>query len=150
MRWSPDARRFAFIDAPRGYWRSASVYCLVDTAAKMLMGTTNLLYDWLHWYSNRRHHTDGLLFIEKAGGSQMTTHLIDSRTGRPLPWPYSLGPWDAPSPDGEWLVLVRAQPGDSVGVLFLRAVDDLRGTTRRQLTRYVPSSSLEPLTRRRE
>lgn len=137
MRWSPDATRFAFIDAPPGYARAASVYSFGDTAAKMLMGTTNTLYDWLIWYSNTRHHTDGLLVIERLG-PQRTTHLIDSRTGRSLPWPYSLGPWDAPSPDGEWLVLVRPQPGDSVGVLFLRAVDDLLGTTRRQLTRYVP------------
>ena len=144
MRWSPDARRFAFIDAPPGYWRSASVYSFGDTAARMLMGTTSTLYDWLHWYSNPRHHTDGLLFIEEVG-AQLTTHLIDSRTGRPLPWLYSLGPWDAPSPDGEWLVLVRPQPEDSIGVLFLRAVDDRLGTTRRQLTRYTPAPSLRPL-----
>jgi hypothetical protein len=144
MRWSPDASRFAFIDAPPGYWRSVSVYSFGDTAATMLMGTTSSLYDWLHWYTNPRHRTDGLLFIEKTG-PQMTTHLIDSRTGSPLPWPYSLGPWDAPSPDGQWLVLVRAQPGDSIGVLFLRAVDDLCGRTRRQLTRYVPLADSQPL-----
>jgi len=137
MRWSPDSKRFAFVGSGYFYVRSIDSYSLGDTAAKMLMGTTSTLYDWLHWYSNPRHRTDGLLFIEKTG-PQMTTHLIDSRTGCPLPWACSLGPWDAPSPDGEWLVFVRAQPRDSIGVLFLRAVEDLLGTSRRQLTDYVP------------
>jgi hypothetical protein len=140
-RWSRDATRFAFVGSGYTYVSSINVYALGDTVTRMLMRATTTIYDGLHWYSRPRRLTDGLLFVEKLGGAQMVTHLIDSRTGRPLPWPYSLGVWDAPSPDGEWLVLVRPQPGDSIGVLFLRAVDDYCGVTRRQLTSYVPASS---------
>ena len=139
LRWSPEGHRVAFVDDPPGdYVQGISVYTLGDTAVQTFMATTLLIpYPWLRWYARRRTHTDALLFTEKNGAWRQT-HLIDSRTGAPLPWRYCLGPQDVPSPDGEWLAVIRAQPGDSVGVLYLREVDDFLGSKRRQLTTYVP------------
>lgn len=65
--------------------------------------------------------------------------LPDGADGsRLLLWHFLLGHYDAVSPDGRMLVLVRAQSSDSVGVLFTRSVDDVSGITRRQLTKWEP------------
>jgi dipeptidyl aminopeptidase/acylaminoacyl peptidase len=138
VRWSPDGHRIAFVDDPPGdYVGAISVYTLGDTVVQTFMGTTDTRYPSLRWYVRPRSHTNALLFSE-TNGHWLQTHLIDSQTGRPLPWLMCLGPQDVPSPDGEWLALIRAQPSDSVGVLYMRGVWDFRGTSRRQLTQYLP------------
>jgi dipeptidyl aminopeptidase/acylaminoacyl peptidase len=138
LRWSPDGRRIAFVDDPPGdYVRAVSVFTPGDTVVRALMGSTHTDYPWLRWYARPRPHTDALLFTEKDG-AWLQTRLIDSRSGEPLPWRLCLGPQDVPSPDGEWMALIRAQPGDSVGVLHIRRVDDFLGTSRRRLTKYLP------------
>jgi len=138
VRWSPDGRRIAFVNEPPGYIAAVSVYALGDTVTRTFAGSTESIYPWLRWYTNRHTRTDGLLFTKSLSALRLETELIDSRTGASLPWRFCLGPQDVPSPDGEWLAVIRAQPGDSVGVLYLRDVRDFPTSKRRQLTTYAP------------
>ncbi len=56
------------------------------------------------------------------------------------PWPIHLYDSEAISPDSEEIVLPGLQQGygDSLAVLFVQVIDDIAGTSRRQLSAYAP------------
>ncbi len=64
------------------------------------------------------------------------THVMNADGSGQSTWPvFFIG--DAISPDSRWFVDIRAR-ADSIGVLFVRRIDDEAGTTQRELTNYTP------------
>ena len=129
-KWLPDGRSLVFVD---GYGRVA-VYALGSARPRIVaVPPPGRFFERLRRYTRPGRGIDGVL-VSELGVLPSPADLLKLPTGERLFWPFYLTRWDAPSPDGREIVMVRAQPTDSIGVLFIRSVDDLRGSTRRQLT----------------
>jgi len=136
-RWSPDGRAIAFVGAT-DHSRLIQVFQLPDSSLTTVSESPpGWDIGWVQWVASDLMPNPGLLYWETSGALIHTYTAWPPRM-EPNVWLYELGPWDAISPDGEQLVLVRAQPSDSVGVLFIRHISDLSGITRRQLTSWTP------------
>ena len=129
-KWLPDGRSLVFVD---DYGRVA-VYALGTARPRtIVLPPPGRFFERLRRYTRPGRNIDGVLVTE-LGVLPSPADLLKLPTGESLFWPFYLTRWDAPSPNGREIVMVRAQPTDSIGVLFIRSVDDLRGWTRRQLT----------------
>ncbi len=136
--WLPDGRTIVFNDEAV-ISTTVSAYTLGDSARRVLAAAPyGHLYGYLRKYRRPSWNVNGVLFTENNAPYPAPAYLLDPATGRLLWWPLYLSGWDSPSPDGTQMVLGRAQPGDSVGVLFIRSVDDRTGHARRQLTFWNP------------
>jgi Tol biopolymer transport system component len=67
------------------------------------------------------------------------TRIMSSDGGEQATWSTHLYSSQAISPGFEEFVLIRAQPSDSLGVLFVQGVDDPEGNSLRQLTFFTAS-----------
>jgi hypothetical protein len=114
------------------YWADTTVGVAADLKLLTLKDSSlvtlatsaqGLLIDAPQWYWRQSAGILGVLFTE-TGRPPNPTYLLQADGSHYLPWHFLLGHYDAVSPDGRMLVLVRAQASDSSGVLFTRSVED--------------------------
>ncbi len=136
-KWSADGSSIVFI-GPATIATTIMRLQLSDSSLVTLATSPyGILYDDLRWYSRPDAGIEGMIFVEHGASPDLTYFL--TADGRALsPWRFSLDTSDAVSYDGRTLALLRPQPTDSVAVLWPRSVDDLSGSTRRQLTYWHP------------
>lgn len=139
-RWSPDGRAITFWNETAvGVAADLKLLSLKDSSVVTLATSAEgLLIDAPQWYWRQSAGILGVLFTE-TGRPPNQTYLLQADGTHYLPWHFLLGHYDAISPDGSMLALIRGQSSDSVGVLFTRSVDDPTGITRRQLTKWEPN-----------
>ena len=131
-QWSEDGALFAYIgNHPSG---KTAVYVMtpdsVHHVAAVATGWWFERFQWIHWATG-----DDRLFITERTFSPGYQGLIVKSNGDQVgPWPLAMSLPDVVSANGRWAVLVRGQPRDSMGVLF---VQDAEGRTApRQLTSW--------------
>ena len=93
-------------------------------------------YEYLQWYESATNPLRGPLVLRTQ--TSRSTILLDPLSGRESQWVMQLGPWDAISPDGSHVVLVRPEESSGFSVLFVSQALDYSGATRRALTTWHP------------
>jgi dipeptidyl aminopeptidase/acylaminoacyl peptidase len=135
-QWSADGGLFAYIgNHPSG---KTAVYVMtpdsVHHVAAVATGWEFERFQWFRWASG----DDRLLITERTFSGRYEALVVKSNGEVVGPWPLAMNRLDAASTDGRWAVLVRGQPRDSMGVLF---VQDAEGRTiPRQITSWEPTT----------
>jgi dipeptidyl aminopeptidase/acylaminoacyl peptidase len=137
-RWSPHGTSIAYL----GWTESGGIALdrvnLDGTAFKRLRSAAEGEYfDFLHWYSNPSTRDSGLVF--RVGGhreDRRLTMMLDPAFGHLSRWHMDLGPYDAFSHDGEFVVQVLPSRADSIPVLWITSANNRLGIGRRQITSY--------------
>lgn len=139
--------------ALNGYAPSQIVAVDAHTGKKRTLYTSRLtntfyLFTWYNrpstgaygvFFTDNDEPPFGGLFLVRPDGSELRRMPLT----RPSILGYGL---EAFSPDGEEWVHGGFDPVDSLGILFVRRIDDLAGASARQLTRYSPPSNLTAAT----
>jgi Tol biopolymer transport system component len=141
--WSPDGHEIAFI---RNGSHGDSIYIARSdgSALRVLVAPpVGRAYDQLRWYTPKLSGREALVFFQnpEPGAGLYIVNRDGSGFGRA---PFSLGYWDALSPDGSEVVRERFDPRDSIGVLFVERVGDPSGGSRRQLTHWAAPPGTSP------
>jgi len=124
LRWTPSGAAIVF-----GTQSAISVFEMSGGTKRDIMVPSGRVYH-PQVFREFLYGRERLVFDAAGTGTWVT-----NTEGGPIQrWPIDLGPYDEVSPDGRECVVVRAPPGDSIAVLFIRKTDDPTGRSLRQLT----------------
>jgi Tol biopolymer transport system component len=142
LRWSPQGEPIAFDSTRDGY---PNIHTLRSDGTELRRLTQSANRAWSeipHWIENGTQILYAWRLATDPGSLQTRVMNLNGDSHRI--WPLTLSELtlqsDAISPDSREVVVPDLPPNspDSLAVLFIRGLDDVEGTTLRQLTSYSP------------
>jgi Tol biopolymer transport system component len=147
LRWSPEGEPIAFSTTAEDEDGYPDIYTIQSNGTglgSLTAGSRESFSEIPHWID------DGTRILyawtSLVGDGCRETRVMDADGSNQRTWPLLLHPLtlisDSISPNSQEIVVPSLLPNspDSLAVLFIRDLDDLEGTTLRQLTSYFPAS----------